>query len=218
MELTVTLIIIIITSIVSFTAFSNQKITDDLIFYPPAVSERNQWYRFFSCGLIHADIGHLLFNMLSLYFFGPFVEGQFAVIFGEKGKILYVVMYVAALAVCLLPTYYKNKNNYHYRSLGASGAVSAVVFAGLMVAPYVEVGFFFIPPIIPGFIFAPLYLLSSVAMEKRGGDNINHSAHIWGALFGVAFIIVIGKFVADYNAITEFINGVKIYLKGKGWM
>jgi membrane associated rhomboid family serine protease len=218
MELSVTLIIIIITSIISFTAFSNQKIIDDLIFYPPAVSERKQWYRFFSCGLIHADAGHLIFNMLSLYFFGPFVEEKFTVIFQEKGKVLYVVMYVAALAVCLLPTYYKNKTNYHYRSLGASGAVSAVVFAGLMVAPYVEIGFFFIPPIIPGFIFAPLYLLSSVAMEKRGGDNINHSAHIWGALFGVAFIIVIGKFVGSYNAITEFINGVKLYLRFKGWM
>ena len=87
-----------------------------------------------------------------------------------------------------------------------------------MIAPYVEVGFFFIPPIIPGFIFAPLYLIASVLLERRGGGNINHSAHIWGAVFGLAFIIVIGKFVGNYNAIAEFINGVKLYLRSKGWM
>jgi membrane associated rhomboid family serine protease len=212
MHLSITLIIIIITAIVSFTGFSNRKIVDDLIFYPPAVSEHNQWYRFISCGLIHADIGHLLFNMLSLYLFGQFVEDKFIEIFQGYGKLLYALMYVLALVVCLLPTYNRNKHNTQYRSLGASGAVSAVVFAGLVVAPYVEVGFFFIPPIIPGFIFGPLYLLISTYLDKKGGGNINHSAHIWGALFGVAFIVIVGKLLADYNAVEEFINGVKLYL------
>lgn len=213
MQLSITLIIVIITAIVSFTGFSNQKIIDDLIFYPPAVSKQRQWYRFVTCGLIHADIAHLIFNMLSLYLFGRFVETKFIEIFGDNGKLLYVIMYVAALVVCLLPTYFRNIDNYHYRSLGASGAVSAVVFAGLVAAPYVEVGFFIIPPIIPGFIFGPLYLIISGYLDKKGGGNINHSAHIWGALFGVAFIVVIGKLVADYNAVEEFINGVKLYFR-----
>ncbi|HYK57043.1 MAG TPA: rhomboid family intramembrane serine protease, partial [Flavisolibacter sp.] len=102
-------------------------------------------------------------------------------------------------------------------SLGASGAVSAVVFAGLMIAPYVEVGFFIIPPIIPGFIFGPLYLLISALLDRRGGDNINHSAHIWGAIYGVVFIIVVGK-LTGFNAIQEFIDGVKFYLQAKGWL
>lgn len=218
MELSVTIIIIIITTLVSLAGFNSAKVIDDLIFYPPAVSRNKQWYRFFSCGLIHADFGHLLFNMLTLYLFGRFVETKFIEIFEEKGKILYLVMYIAALAVSLIPTYAKHKNDSNYRSLGASGAVSAVVFAGLMIAPYVEVGLFFIPPIIPGFIFAPLYLIISAMMERKGAGNINHSAHIWGALFGVAFIIVIGKLMANYNAISEFVDGVKLYLRSKGWI
>ena len=211
----ITILIIVITCVVSFMAFSNEKLMSNLIFYPPAVSNQRQWYRFFSCGLIHADVPHLIFNMISLYLFGKFVEDKFVEIFQEKGKLLYLLMYIAALPVCLLPTYAKNRNNYQYRSLGASGAVSAVVFAGLMIAPYVEVGFFFIPPFIPGFVFAPLYLAFSYYLERKGGGNINHSAHIWGALFGLAFIIVVGKFVANYDAIGEFINGVKLYFQVK---
>lgn len=217
MQLTITIIIVIITSLISLTAFSNQKITNDLIFYPPAVSRQNQWYRFITCGLIHADAFHLIFNMLSLYLFGRFVEEKFVEIFGTAGKWFYLVMYVVALVISLLPTYLKNKDNSNYRSLGASGAVSAVVFAGLMIAPYVEVGFFIIPPIIPGFIFGPLYLIVSAYLDKKGGDNINHSAHIWGALFGVLFIIIAGR-LYGYDAISEFVNGVKLYLSSKGWI
>lgn len=217
MQLSITVIIIIITSLVSLGGFSNQKIIDDLIFYPPAVTYKKQWYRFFTCGLIHADFGHLIFNMLSLYLFGRFVEEKFTEIFAQNGKWLYLVMYVTSLLVSILPTYFKNKENYAYRSLGASGAVSAVVFAGLMIAPYVEVGFFFIPPIIPGFIFGPLYLLISAFLDKRGGDNINHSAHLWGAIYGVLFIIVVGK-LSGFNAIQEFIDGVQMYLRAKGWL
>jgi membrane associated rhomboid family serine protease len=218
MELSITLVIVIITSLVSIGAFSNQRIIEDLIFYPPAISERNQWYRFFSCGLIHADWGHLIFNMLSLYLFGRFVEVQFSEIFDGKGKIFYLLMYILALAVSILPTYFKNRNNYHYRSLGASGAVSAVIFAGLLIAPYLEVFIFFIPIPIPGFIFAPLYLLISALLERKGAGNINHSAHIWGALFGLAFVIVIGKLVADFDAITYCIDGIKQYMRTKGWI
>src|SRR5689334_11426663 len=128
----VTVIIVVITCVVSFVAFSNQKIIDALIFNPPAISHRNEWYRFFSCGLIHADIMHLAFNMFSFYVFGKIVEEKFADIFGEKGSLLYGLMYIAALGVCLVPTYMQHKENYNYRSLGASGAVSAVVFAGIL--------------------------------------------------------------------------------------
>jgi len=216
MHLDITTIVIIITALVSIGGFSNPKIIDDLIFYPPAVSKHNQWYRFFTCGLIHADVGHLIFNMLSLYLFGRFVEDKFIEIFPDNGKWLYLLMYITSLLVCLLPTYFKNRENYSYKSLGASGAVSAVVFAGLMIAPYVEVGFFLIPPIIPGFIFGPLYLLITAWLDKKGGGNINHSAHLWGALYGILFIIVAGRMVG-YDAVQEFINGVKLYLQAKGW-
>ena len=211
MELSITLIIVIITVLISLTAFRNDKILSDLIFYPPAVTSDKQYYRFITCGFIHADIAHLAFNMISLYLFGRIVEESFQEIFGLTGKILYLAMYILALIVSLLPTYFKNKNNPNYRSLGASGAVSAVVFAGLMIMPGLKVGFFIIPPIIPGFVFGPLYLIISAWLDRKGGDNINHSAHIWGALFGVAFLIIAGAVTGEYNAIEGFITGVQQY-------
>jgi membrane associated rhomboid family serine protease len=211
-QLTITLIIIILTGIISFTAFNNQKIIDDLIFFPPAITKHNQWYRFFTCGLIHADLTHLLFNMFSLYMFGEFVERSFSspILFAEKGKLLFLIMYVLALFVCLIPTFIKHKNDYYYRSLGASGAVSAVVFAGILFDPTAKLGFFFIPPIIPGYIFGPLYLILSTWLEKRSQDNVNHSAHIWGALFGIIFIIAAAAILkTDYQPLEQFILKVR---------
>ena len=217
MELSITISIVLITVLVSIGGFNNQKIIDDLIFYPPAVTEKKQWYRFFSCGLIHADFGHLFFNMFSLYLFGRFVEDGFKEIFGENGKWLYLLLYITALAVSLLPTYFKNRNNYQYRSLGASGAVSAVVFAGLMLRPSLEVFIFFIPIPIPGFIFAPLYLLISFWLDRKGGGNINHSAHIWGSIYGLAFVILAGR-LNDYTVVQNCINEIEGYMQVKGWI
>lgn len=214
--MTITLAIVILTGLISFSAFSNEKLLNDLIFYPPAISQRKQWYRFVTCGFIHADFTHLIFNMISLYLFGQFVEDGFRAIFQEKGKLLFLVMYVLALPACILPTYFRNIHNYHYRSLGASGAVSAVVFAGLIIAPTIEVGFFFIPPIIPGFVFGPAYLIISAILDRKGGSAINHSAHIWGAVFGMVFIVIAGKWVADYDVLSECLYNIRNYLAAKG--
>ena len=211
--MSITLIIIIITSLISFYGFSNQKIIDDLIFYPPAISTRNQWYRFFSCGLIHADVGHLLFNMFALYLFGDGqgngVEHSFAIIFGEKGKLFYLAMYVLALGISLVPTYSKNKDNYHYRSLGASGAVSAVVFIQIILDPVMGVGIIFIPVYIAGFLFGAIYLAVSHWLDKRGGGNVNHSAHIFGAIFGIVFIISMSMIFSDFPVLQNFVDQVK---------
>lgn len=214
--MSVTLIITIITVLVSLAGFRSQKVINALIFYPPAVTQKKEYYRFVTCGFIHADLAHLAFNMISFYLFSEsLVEPAFIEYFGEYGKFALVLMYFAALVVCLLPTYFKNKNNQNYQSLGASGAVSAVVFAGLMISPLSQIGFFIIPPIIPGFIFGPLYLLISFYMDKRGGDNINHSAHIWGAIFGLAFIIIATKLYSNTDIVTTFIDSVKFYFKSK---
>ncbi len=207
----ITLLILIITCVISFTAFSNQKVLDDLIFYPPAITNRNQWYRFVTNGFIHADITHLAFNMLSLYMFGEYVEKYFNAFFEEKGRLFFMLMYLTGLIVCLIPTYLQHKNDYHYRSLGASGAVSAVVFAGIFLDPTIKIGLFILPPIIPGFIFGPLYLGLSVYMAKRGGDNVNHSAHFWGAVWGVVFVIVTCSLLSSFNPILNFIESIKAY-------
>src|ERR1019366_9846943 len=113
----ITLIIIIITCIISLVAFRSPKIMDELIFYPPAITTGRQYYRFISCGLIHADVGHLFFNMYALYLFGNITEEIFDAIFGTYGKVLYVLMYVMALVVCRIPSYLKNRANPNYRSL-----------------------------------------------------------------------------------------------------
>ena len=214
--MSVTLIITIITVVVSLLGFKNQEIINKLIFYPPAVTQNREYYRFVTCGFIHADLAHLAFNMISFYLFSDgLVEPAFIAYFGEYGKFALVSMYFVALVVCLLPTYFKNKNNENYRSLGASAAVSAVVFAGLMISPLSQIGFFIIPPIIPGFLFGPLYLLISFYMDKRGGDNINHSAHIWGAIFGLAFIIVATKLYSNVDIVSTFVESVKFWFKSK---
>jgi len=206
MTLSITLIIIIITCLISITAFSSDKVFDDLIFYPPAIANQNQFYRFFTCGFIHADYAHLFFNMYSLYMFGGLVETQFNFVFGSNGKWLYLLMYLTSLFFCLLPTYNKNKNNYHYQSLGASGAVSAVVFAFIFLDPLQKLG-----PIglserfmIPGVVFGILYLVISSYLDKKGKGNINHSAHIWGALYGIVFLIITGSFLAQHNLLQSF--------------
>jgi len=219
MNLTITLSLLLFTTPVSIGGFSNRKLIDDLIFYPPAITKQNQWYRFFTCGLIHADWGHLLFNMLSLYLFGEFVEQPFEspLLFGENGKVYYLALYVSALFFCLIPTFFQHRTNNRYRSLGASGAVSAIVFVGILFNPTSKIGFFFIPPVIPGYVFGPLYLLLSSLMGRQNRDNINHSAHIWGALYGLAFTLVLAFLLqTEYQPAQEFFYKVRAHLNSIG--
>ena len=209
---TITLTLLVITVALSLFGFANQKVINDFIFYPPAISRDNEWWRFITNGFIHADLGHLAFNMFSFYMFGDFVEKYFIVLFNENGKALYLAMYLTALVVCLIPTYIMQRNNKQYRSLGASGAVSAVVFAGVFLDPTIKIGLFIIPPIIPVFIFGPLYLLMTIYMSKRGGDNINHSAHFWGSVWGVGFLIIACKIFPGFDPIQNFVSQVSAYL------
>lgn len=209
--MSMTLIIVILTSIMSMLAFSNTKLMNDLIFTPPAVTFQKEWYRFFSCALIHADIPHLLFNMWSLYSFGDFVEANFAYIFGSKGPLMYLLLYVISQFACLIPTYLKNKENYYYRSLGASGAVSAVIFAGIFLSPLTKVGIMFIPIGIPGFIFGFIFLGISVYLDKKGSGNINHSAHFFGAIAGIILLVLFGFLFSEYDLVQNFINQIKSF-------
>ena len=212
--MSITFIILIATCIISIIAFKNQQLIDDLIFYPPAVAERKQYYRFITCGFIHANVPHLAFNMYSFWIFGEYVEILFMTIFGPAGRWYYLLMYITALGVCLLPTYFKNKTNYHYRSLGASGAVSAVIFAFIFLNPLQGIGLIFLPRefMIPGFIFGFLYLVLSSYLDRKGGGNINHSAHIWGAVYGILFLIIAAFLFADNNLLSAFMESVKSYI------
>jgi len=179
--------IIIITCVTSILGFSNSKIIDDLIFWPPGIAKKNQYYRFISCGLIHANYMHLAFNMLTLYFF-RFMEGYYSEFLGLS-KYHYLTLYVGALIFSNIPSYLKHKNDYDYRSLGASGAVCAVLFAFILLRPWQTLLIFFIP--LPAIIYAVLFLIYSAYMSGRGRDFINHDAHFYGALFGVIFTILV---------------------------
>ncbi|MDP4285177.1 MAG: rhomboid family intramembrane serine protease [Bacteroidota bacterium] len=207
--MSVTLIILIITVIVSLLAFRSQKTQDDLIFYPAAIIEKNQYYRFISYGFIHGSLSHLFFNMYAFYLFGEACENSFIAIFGNNGKAFYLLLYFLSLIVCVIPDFNKHKSNYNYKSLGASGAVSAVVFAYILFNPLQGIGLLFIPIFIPGFLFGILFLIVSYFLGKKGGSAINHSAHIWGALFGIAFLIIFSKLFSSYPLLDNFISSVK---------
>ncbi|HEX7815683.1 rhomboid family intramembrane serine protease [Dyella sp.] len=183
----VTLIIIAITCVVSFAAFNNSRLLNDLIFWPPAIERQREYYRLVSYGLIHADFMHLLLNMLTLFFFARYVEQFYTHTLGMFG---FALFYLGGLIVSILPTYFANRGNASYRSLGASGAVSAVLFAVILFQPWATVRLYFALPI-PAIIYAVLYVGYSIYMDKRGEGNVNHSAHLWGAAYGVAFTLIV---------------------------
>lgn len=212
----ITISIIVVTVVVSFIALNNDHLLDKLIFYPPAVTDHREYYRFVSCGFVHADMFHLIFNMVSFYSFGTVViEPVFNHLFGVYGGVLYLLFYLSALVVSIIPTYIKNKHNDSYRSLGASGAVSAIVFAGIIIDPLMPLSLIILPIPFPGFIFGVVYLLITYYLDKRGGGNINHSAHLWGALYGILFIIIIARSFAGTDLLLHFMTQVKEYIHNK---
>lgn len=185
-----TLIIILITVVASLIAFSNETIMRKWMFNPYLVYKNNEWWRFFTSGLIHADFLHLGLNMLVLFSFGQAVEYYFDEIFNDMGGYYYLLLYLGGLLISSAPTYNKQKQNYLYNSLGASGAVSAVLFAAIMLNPWNRIYIMGVLPL-PGILFGPLYLYLEYRMGQRGGDNINHDAHFWGAVFGFLFPIML---------------------------
>jgi len=191
----VTFILIAVTVLVSWQAFERPRLLERLILWPPAIERRKEFDRLITHGFIHADWQHLLFNMITLYFFGRLVEGAFMPYIGAFG---FVLFYLSAILVAILPTYLRHRHDPNYRSLGASGAVSAVLFAFILIQPWSLIFVFFVP--IPAILYAVLYIGYSIWMDKHGGDNINHSAHLWGAGYGVLFTVmmeprVVGSFL-----------------------
>jgi len=185
----VTLALIVVNVIISLIAMNNQDVMSKTIMWPYGVKRHNQFYRFITSGFIHADYIHLFFNMFTLLFFGQVVEIYFS-LYGLGGNIAYIVLYFLALIASDLPTYFKQKDNYNYHCLGASGAVSAIVFAAVVFDPWGSI-YLYGALKISALVYAVLYIVYCVTMSKRGGDNINHDAHLWGSLFGFGFTIAL---------------------------
>jgi membrane associated rhomboid family serine protease len=190
MELSVTIVIIVITTGVSLYAMRQPGIQYSLTMNPYMITKRGQFYRLVTSGFIHGDHMHLIFNMFSFYFFGSQLEYIFQYIFGgTMGSIYFILMYVLAIIVSDVPTLFKHQNNQAYNSLGASGAVAAVIFACILFQPLQDIYLYGIP--IPGVILGAVYIIYSYYSSKQSRDNINHDAHLYGALFGLAFCIVL---------------------------
>lgn len=175
--------------IYSLIALNSQVVLSKSIMWPFGVKRYNQFYRFISSGFIHADFMHLFFNMFTLFFFGKVVELYFSR-YGLGGNIAYLILYFVGLVASDLPTYFKQKDNYNYHSLGASGAVSAVVFAAIVFNPWGSI-YLYGAIKLSAFLYAILYIAYCIYMSKKSSDKINHDAHLWGALFGLGFTIAL---------------------------
>jgi membrane associated rhomboid family serine protease len=204
--MSITLIIIIITVAVSLLANSRPELYSRLLFNPYQVFHRKEWYRIFSHALIHDtnNIFHLGFNMYVLYSFGNVAESILMNNFGTLGIAYYLVIYVGGIVAASIPSLMKHKDNQGYNSVGASGAVSAILFTTIAFMPFTGgIGIMFIPLDIPPLIFGVLYIAYEMYMGKRGGTNIAHDAHIGGAAFGFLFTLI---FVPD--AFMNFLSQV----------
>ncbi len=186
----ITYIIIGITAAVSFLSFQSASLMDQLQFNPAKVVNRKQYYRLVSHAFVHVSWLHLIVNMMVLYFFGRNVEYYFQYFFGNRADLYFVLLYLGGILVSNVWSLIRHKNDYYYNAVGASGAVSAVLFTFIFLDPWEKLYLFAIIPI-PGIIFGAGYLFYSYYMSKRGSDNIAHDAHFLGAVFGLVFPVLL---------------------------
>ncbi|WP_026952824.1 rhomboid family intramembrane serine protease [Algoriphagus mannitolivorans] len=204
MELTLTTLIIGITAITSILGFSKPELLDRWMFTPYRIKHRNQWDRFILSGFIHKDYVHLLFNMFTFYFFGGVVEMFLKYQFGQGlGGVVFVAFYLLGIIISDIPTYLKHKDNSYYRALGASGGTAATVFASIIIMPLADICLFGIL-CLPGFILGGLFLIYSYVKGKQDSDGINHDAHLYGAIFGIVFILILSP-----SSALQFISQLK---------
>ncbi|MFW5978654.1 MAG: rhomboid family intramembrane serine protease [Bacteroidia bacterium] len=202
-----TFIIIALTIVVSLLAFNDNNLFKKLQLNPYLVIHRNQWHRVITHGFIHADSIHLLVNMIVLFSFGRSVENQFDIL-AKNHQIInsatlhMIILYFAGMIIASSTTIFKHKNNYQYNSVGASGAVSAVVFAAIFFSPKNTILIMGIIPI-PAILFGILYLIYSQYKSRKGNDNVNHDAHFLGAVFGFIYPVII-----DPSLLNYFLNSV----------
>lgn len=200
--MSVTIIIIAVTVITSIVGWRKKEWMFKGMFNAYDIARNKHYSRLISHAFLHADTSHLLFNMITLFFFGRLVEEWFGYVF-EFGTFVYILLYLSAAVFSSLPDLYKHRNNPDYYALGASGAISAVLFSAIMFEPTMKIYIFLIPVGIPAIIFAPLYLIYCQWMTKHAKDNVGHSAHFWGAVYGIIFTIV-----AYPDVIEEFIAAI----------
>lgn len=198
MSQNITLVLIVITAAASFYGWSNPEVQNRWMFNPYSVYHGKQYYRFLTSGFIHSNTMHLIFNMIALYFFGGVIERIYEITFGQIGTVYYLITYLAGIIVANLKTYFDHRNSSFYNSLGASGGVASVLFASILYRPTVGICLYFVI-CIPAFIMGAIYLIYSFYSGKKMSDNINHDAHLFGALFGIVFTFLLRpKVIVDF--------------------
>ncbi len=178
--------LILVISLISVFAFKQQNIMTQLQFNAYKIYHRHQYYRILTHAFIHANWEHLIVNMIVLYSFGMAVERYFQLYFGTIGSAYYLILFFGSVVFSSLLSLYKQRDNPYYNAIGASGAVSAILFTAIFFDPWSNIYFFGILPI-PGIIFGGLYLYYSYYMSTKKSDNIGHDAHFLGAVFGFFF-------------------------------
>jgi membrane associated rhomboid family serine protease len=186
----ITIILICITVAISFYTFNKQELQSRLMMNPYLIKTKGQYYRFISSGFIHKDHTHLLWNMFSFYIFGTAVERDFGSLFDKSGIYYFIALYLTAIVVSDIPTYLKERNNTNYNSLGASGGVGSVIFVFIILQPLQSLCLYF-ALCMPGFIFGAGYMAYTYYQGRKSNDNINHDAHLYGAVYGLLFCVIV---------------------------
>ncbi len=199
-----TIIIIIVTTIVSVLAFNRYDLMEKLQFNASKIWHRKEYYRLVTHGFIHAGWEHLIVNMIVLYSFGQAIEAYFQYGFGRMANAYFLILYFGGLVISNVYALFKHRNNYYYNAVGASGAVSAVLFSAIFFDPWGKIYFFGIVPV-PGIVFAVLYLIYSYYMSRKQQDQIAHDAHFLGAIFGFIYPVLL-----DSHLLGRFID--KLFL------
>lgn len=195
----VTIILIIACVLFSLVAFNNREIFSKFLFSPYAAFHYKQYYRIFTHAFLHGDYAHLAFNMFALYVFGQILEDNaFPILFGQKARFYYILLYVGGIFFSSIFEFFRQKDNPNYSSVGASGAVNAIVFSAILINPKMGMGLMFIPVFIPAWLFGILFLAYSWFMARRGTDNIGHTAHFFGAIFGFLFTLALKPALLSY--------------------
>ena len=183
-QLNFTTALLVLTGLISWQAFNNRDMYLKLMFVPYEMKRKNDYFRFLTHGMVHADVNHLLFNLITLYSFGIGVEFYFQQYFGQQvGIILYLLFYFSGIILSSLPDYYRHQDNPGYRAVGASGGVAAIVFGYIFMNPWDQVFW-----VVPAGLYGVLYIIYSAYMDRNSNDNIGHNAHLWGSLYGIVFV------------------------------
>ena len=189
--MSITAIIAIITGIVSAQCFQRPFLLQRWAHHPYSVANNNEWYRMLSSGFVHGSWAHLLINMFVFWMFGERIEYYFVQIWGVlPGRMYFLMVYLLTIAFANIPSQFRNKNNPSYFSLGASGGVSGIVFIFILFHPWEKLYLYFVIPIY-GIIAGLLYLVYSHWASKNSSDNIDHSAHFYGAIIGIVLTLVL---------------------------